>query len=770
MKVHRSVSLAVTILIALATYQGAFAVQQTTVTVSFSQEQLLFDQVRGYHRIRLMDGALISRMGEPVLPAKQVMVAIPSGAEATQVRVRSLANEELTGTYQIFPGQPPARLDGSPRPPFVGPDERVYSSGVAYPRELGQLVGQTDLAGQQMAAVTVYPLQYLPTTGKLILHREMEITVETRNGRVSQETYVRFTEKQRQIHGDMIGQMVLNPQDVVLSPPMRDASKALPAGDFDHVVITDTSYASYFDDLVEWHNRRGMRDTVVTTSYIYGNYSGSDNQERIRNFVIDASGTWGTLYFLMGGEDETVPFKYRTYYGESTPSDNYYADYDDDWTCEVFVGRLSGATDLQFQRVIEKILNYEKNPPLSGYPLDVLLIGMDLDPSTLGQDLKETIDGYIPSRFNVTKVYDSQGTNHRIATIDALNAGQNLVNHADHANSTELGTGSVNHYWGLSRTDVNNLTNDNQLSNVVSLGCWANDMTYNDGIAERFVIYNSNQAGVSFTGNTRDGWGYVGSPESLSGQLDRDWWRGLFTYSQCLLGQALVWSKHQFSTGGYDGNLKKHCEWTFSLLGDPAMPLWTDTPESLDVTHPGTLPVGSSSFAVHVESGGSNVSGAYVCLWKQGDVYLTGSTNSSGNVTFNPSPASVGIMYVTVTKHNYLPHEGSAQATSGGPPPPITDLGIALSQQDLVLTWSPPEEKAVVRYVVYRDTVSDFVPAPEDSIGGTVNNTYTDVGAAGLVGTNYFYAVKAVSGSEQKSDPSNTVGEFDMNLISEPLK
>ena len=44
----------------------------------------------------------------------------------------------------------------------------------------------------------------------------------------------------------------------------------------------------------------------------------------------------------MGGEHYIVPFEYRTYYaGESTPSDQYYSDYDDYWVHEVFVGRFS---------------------------------------------------------------------------------------------------------------------------------------------------------------------------------------------------------------------------------------------------------------------------------------------------------------------------------------------------------------------------------------------------------------------------------------------
>jgi len=662
MEFHRFVIFV--ILMALVVSQGALAAQQTTVTVSFHEGQFLFDQVRGYHRVRLVDGDVMCRVGEPALPLMQVMVAIPSGAEATGVRVRSLASQELAGSYRIFPGQPPRRLDGSPPASFVEPDEGLYGSSVAYPEGLGQLDGQTDLAGQQMAVVTLYPLQYIPVTGRLILHRQLEVTVQSRPGYVSGEAYARFTDRQRAVYEQMVRGMVVNPQDVVLDPPLRSSSKALPGGDFDHVVISIVSFEPHLQDLVQWHNRRGLRDTVVTVGTIYSDYSGADNQEKIRNFIIDAHSTWGTMYFLIAGENGAVPFKERYYYYEDTPSDHYYSDYDDDWTCEVFVGRITGADSAQFHCAVDKILEYEQDPPLTNYPLDVLLIGMDLDAATDGEDLKETIDGYIPAGFTVTKVYDSHGTNHRNATIDALDAGQNLVNHADHSNSTVMGTGYINHNWNIWNSDVDNLTNDNQPSNVVSLGCWANDMTCggpSDGIAEHFVIYNDNQAGVSFTGNTRDGWGYVGYPESLSGQLDRDWWRGLFNYGQHLLAEALVWSKHQFSTGGADSNLKKHCEWTFCLLGEPAMPLWTDTPESLDVAHPNTLPIGSSSFAVHVESGGSDLEDAYVCLWKEGDVYLTDYTNSSGDVTFNPSPGATGTMYVTVTKRNCKPYAGSAE-------------------------------------------------------------------------------------------------------------
>jgi len=721
MKDPRNVFFVLAIFTAVTAYQVAYAAQKTTVTLSFEKDQFLFDQLHGYDRARLVDGSARSQPGEPVLPAQQIRVAIPSGSEAIGISVRPIHSEQIAGSYHLYPGQPPARLDGSPPPPFVEPNEEIYATTSDYPGYLAQLDGQTDLAGQQMAVVTVYPLQYVPATGQLTLHSEIEISVETNPGAVSQESYAKFTDKQRAHYEKTIRDMVINPQDILLDPPMRAASKSLPSGDFDHVIITSSSYTSYFDDLVEWHNKRGLRDTVVTISYIYSNYSGSDNQEKIRNFIIDAHSTWGTMYFLLGGEDGTVPFKYRTYDGESIPSDNYYADYDDDWTWEVYVGRISGSNSTEFSTAIDKIINYEKNPPTSNFAKDVLLIGMDLtispDPVTPAEDLKETIDGYIPSGFNVTKVYDSHGGDHETNTINALNAGQNLVNHADHSNSTVLGLGYLNHgSWALYNSDVDALTNNNQPCNLVTMGCLGNDMTYEDGIGEHFVIYNPNQAGVSYTGNTRSGWFFVGYTEYLSCQLDRDWWRGLFNYDQHIVGHTLAWSKHQFDENGTPyPETWAYCEWTLCLLGDPAMPLWTDDPASLTVTHPSSLPTGSSTFQVHVESGGSDVNNAYVCLWKDGDVYLTGNTNSSGNITFNPSPITTGTMYVTVTNHNYLPYEGSATVTSGGSDPSITvtypNGGETLSES-ATITWNATDPDPGETALLDIDLDSTWITAP----------------------------------------------------------
>jgi hypothetical protein len=575
------------------------------------------------------------------------------------VQVVNTTEVEIPGEFNIFPAQPPLKIGLSDKNvDFVEPDKEVYSSTQPYPSKLVEFTRQADLAGQGIAVIRVYPLQYVPSEKRLKLYTSISLVIEGVGGyECGDYLSPNISEKNRKIYDQMVKEMVSNPGDVNLNTAFKmSTSLVLPPGHFDHVIITSTTYASYFQPLVDWHNQKGVRDTIVLTSWIYSNYAGADTQ-KIRAFVIDAKNTWGTIYFLMGGETQTVPFGYRVYYdGTNTPSDQYYSDYNDNWVHDVFVGRVSVGSTTEITTFVNKVLKYEKDPPRTNYPLDVLLIAMDGDAVMPFEVLKDTIDNHIPARFNVTKVYDSDGGNHKDTVIYYLNAGQNLVNHAGHSNWNALCTGDINHGWCIYNGDVDNLTNNDQTSIVVSLGCYANAMDYSDCIAEHFVIYNPNQAGVAFTGNTRDGWYTMGDPFSLSNALDKEWWFALFDNNAYNLGRTLVYCKHHFSTSS---GVEKHCEWTFNLLGEPEMPIWTDEPDSFAVAHKDTVPRGTSSFPVHVVDSTTHatVESAYVCLWKANEVYLTGYTNASGDISFLPFLSTEGIMYVTVSKHNYIPYQ-----------------------------------------------------------------------------------------------------------------
>jgi hypothetical protein len=712
----------------------------------FPKENLSFDKLKGYDRIRLVEGTYLEDVAKPMLPAREIRIAVPAGMKVTNVYAADVKSEEISGEYNIYPAQPPAKTNISEDEiKFVEPDVETYRSTQPYPSKLVEFIRQSDLAGQGIAHIMVYPLQYVPGDKRLKLYTSINLVLEGTPG-YEYGDYLpsNISEKDRETYEEMVKEIVTNPEDVQLTTGMKLGKiTALPPGSYAHVIITSSTYAPAFQPLVEWHNKKGVKDTVVYTTDIYINYSGETNQEKIRNFIIDAHTTWGATYYLLGGENATVPFEFRTYYDESAPSDQYYSDYDDDWIHEVFVGRLTGASTGAFTTSVDKILKYEKDPPRTDYPLDVLLVGMDLDASTPTEDLKQTIASYIPARFNITKVYDSYAGNHRTDVIDALNAGQNLVNHSDHSNFTSMCTGYVNHSLCLNNNDIDALTNDNQPSIIVSTGCDPNGMDYADCIAEHFIKYNPNQAGVAFTGNTRSGWYTSGNPYSLTSALDMQWWAGLFSRNKYRLGQALVDSKHNYTTST---DIAKQCEWVFNLQGEPEMPIWTDDPDSFAVTFPPLLPVGSSSFQVHVEDSTTHtpVNQAYVCLWKGNEVYLTGYTNSSGNVTFNPSPATQGTMYVTVTKQNYLPSEGQANAAS---PILTTQEPTSVEENTATINGRLDNDGGYEAACwLFWDTDSGEPYANSESLGVFTNGSEFSKELTGLSeGTLYYYAAKGLN-------------------------
>ncbi len=638
--------------------QGAHSISHTA---EFLREDLSSSKVMGYDLLRLSQGGYLAELGKPMLPSREIRIALPWGMAVTDLQVVGATPEEIPGQFDILPSQPPREIGLSDRDAdWVEPDRETYLSRQAYPGNLAELVRQTDLAGQNMAVIRLFPLQYVPAEKRLVFHTSISLIIQGVDGyECGDYLSPNITQRGRETYRQMVADMVENPEVVQLkTAPKTIVSQVPTGGPFDHMIITSSVFAPDLQPLADWHTRKGVKDTVITTGWIYSNCSGSTNQEKIRNFVMDANLSWGTSYFLLAGENETVPFEYRDYSSGSTPGDQYYSDFDDDWTLEVFVGRATVSNTTEINTFIDKVLKYEKNPPRTGYPRDYLLIGMDYDASTHVEFLKARIGSHIPLGFNVTKVYDSYDGNHRTDVLNALNAGQNLVNHSDHSYISYMGTGDRNHGWGIGSSDVDALANDDQLSVVVSTGCHPNHMDYDDCIAEHFVIHNPNQGAVAFCGNTRSGLYYSGDPFSLSNGLDEQWWISLLDRHQYNIGRTVADAKNHFTEGGSGG---LHSEWTFNLLGEPEMPIWTDRPDSFDVTYPDTL-LSDSSFSVYVENATYHypASLADVCLWREGQVYLTGYTGYDGMASFEPAPSTEGTMLVTVTKQNYLPYQGEA--------------------------------------------------------------------------------------------------------------
>jgi hypothetical protein len=723
-------------------------------TLSFKAQDLHFEKSLGYDLVTMSDCSYLDQIGNPSLPVKQVMIALPSGMRATAIRVLSAQEQPLPGTYSILPVQRPQPVGGSPAlSPNAIRNKATYTSFLPFPPQLISLGKETDLAGQAMIPVTIFPLHYLPVQKKLSLIQSISFVIEGVPGYVCGDYLPQsFSENKRMTYEQMVKGMVINPDDVALQTSQNPQPLGVSPGDYDYVIVTQDSWVSAFQPLADWKTQKGVPATIVTTNWIYNNggYSGTDVQ-KIKAFVQDVYNTWGTTYVLLGGDVDVVPCSYKTFPGvdyDPVPNDAYYADFDGDYICEVNIGRASvtgtGNGTGQIGNFIYKVLTYETNPPLTNYAKKIGLFGFDLDSYTHAQQCKININtSYIPTSWTVKTVYDSQGGNHQTNVINALNAGQNIVNHADHSGSDAMGTGYVNHGWLIYNSDMDSLTNGNKQTILYSMGCDPAAYDVNECIAEHFV-QNSNGGGIAFIGNSRYGWYNYGTYDTLSMGYDVHFFKSLFQEGLYNLGVAF--SDHK-NDGYQDYPGDEYYQYIFTeltLLGDPELPIWTENPTSLTVSHPGALPVGTSSFYVTVSSGGSPLNQAYVCLWKGTEVYQRGYTDATGNVSFTVSPTTAGTMNITVTKHNYIPNISTAQVTGDNLPPyqpsaPYPADGATGASLTVDLTWTggDPNQGDIVTYDVYFGTSSN----PPRVVNNQSGTTY-DPGTLAYV-TTYHWKIVA---------------------------
>jgi hypothetical protein len=654
-----------------------------TITLEFPADRLQLDRSMGYDLVTLTGAGYLSAAGEPQLPADGVRVALPNGFAATGVRIIDSQWTTIPGTFSILPAQPPLPTSQASTVDPTPPNPRIYASSTLYPGDLVRLVGQTDLAGQGMAALDVTPLQYVPSEGQLRLATSITIEIEGREGYVCGDYLpAAASVATQEAYAERVRGMVVNPESVRLTAGTSlSGGRALEAGTYDYVIIAPPDFVTNFEPLAEWKTQKGVPARIVTTTWIYnsGGYPGT-NEEKVRAFIIDANATWGAVYFLLGGDTSVVPTHWWVTPVDpyNIPEDTFYADFDGDWTVEVHVGRVTARYEPTVYVLVDKFLGYERRVPRTDFARRALMLGFDLDDGTTGELTKEYIaTTYAPSSLALTRIYDSHSGNHRTLTLAALNDGQNVVNHIDHCAYDLIGLGSYHHNWNYSAADINASHNGDRQTLFYSVGCFPCAFDQITCIAEAWA-QKSGGGGHAFIGNTRYGWYNPGNPHTLSNRYDEKFFQMLWSNGLYHQGESFTAHKNSFYPSD---DTYRYIFRELSLLGDPELPIWTADPESLVVTYAPTMPVGCHAYTVHVaQVGGAPVSGARVCLWKEADVYGVALTNAAGDALFDPNPTSEGSVLITMTAHNALHDQGTIPVTgsSGVADGPSVVRGVRL--------------------------------------------------------------------------------------------
>ncbi|DAC71631.1 MAG TPA: hypothetical protein DSN98_09395, partial [Thermoplasmata archaeon] len=175
-------------------------------TINFSKDDLSIDKFLGYDLVSMKDCSYLTDVGKPLLPAKRIMVALPTGMKVTNVQILSTREQPIPGIYTIFPRQKPLPVGETHDPILiVQPDKSIYLSPHPYPSSLISLGTQTDLAGQSMIELTINPLHYLPLQKKLTLTQSISFVIEGVEGYICGDYLPqRISENGRMIYEQMV--------------------------------------------------------------------------------------------------------------------------------------------------------------------------------------------------------------------------------------------------------------------------------------------------------------------------------------------------------------------------------------------------------------------------------------------------------------------------------------------------------------------------------------------------------------------------------------
>jgi len=427
--------------------------------------------------------------GNPIIPVITKVYTFPAGTKINNVKV-NYDQEKLVLDKKIQPSPRPLPMSDTiiiPESEIYVQNDDVYLSEELYPSEpylVNMGAGLKD--NEHVIYLTIRcNSQYSPALNYIEMPKNIDIQVEY----------------------------------ILPEKPLFTADE------YDMLIITDESFVSNLQPLVDHKNDNGVKTILETVQDIYPAYDGRDDTEDIKLRIKDAIEELGIDYVLIAGGRQGqsinwyVPSR-RTMNDDNWEtgyeSDLYYADiykYDgenlifEDWDSnengvfaefkgirrdtmdyypDVTVGRLPIRTAAEADTIVNKIIDYENNADDSWFKTAVVISGDTFPPSRGGSpgwwegelETGLTVTALENIGFTMNKLWLSipGAFEGREDVQAAFNAGAGFVHFAGHSNPASWGNhppDDEDHVFidGFKMWDGPKINNEGQLPIVMFGGC-----------------------------------------------------------------------------------------------------------------------------------------------------------------------------------------------------------------------------------------------------------------------------------------------------------
>lgn len=627
--------------------------------------------------------------GSPNLPAVSRYIAIPQGARV-QVEILDMRTEVYHNVL-VAPA-PKIPEEGDDSPLQFHKDLKIYSRNAYFPEQIIRVSKPRKIRGVDVVILAINPFRYNPVTKELIIYKDIKLKVEFLggNGHFGEDRLrSRFWEPILQ--GNLLNYESLPKIDFY--SPARIQARA----GYEYIIIVpdDATFEAWADTLKRWRKLQGISCEVYTLTEVGGSDSAS-----IKNFLQNAYNTWdpAPVAFLLLSDYPssgdaygiTSPHVYHPTQGTMV-SDNWYADFDGDTLPELHHARICAQTNADLSTMINKMLDYERNPYTSANFYNNPLVAGAWQTSRWFQLCCEVIRGFFINGLGKNPVRQyrvyagtpsvgcawSTATNTRtvvqywyntgwlddtlnqhnstwwnngsVSGINsAINAGAFLVQHRDHGGIDGWGEPSYD------TTDLNGLTNT-MFPFVYSTNCQTGWYDYTSRcFTEKFHRITHGALGVNAA--TRNSASFVndtyiwGTYDCLWPQFDPGYpFYGMTGYDNLRPCMAQTYGKYYLAVHNWPSNPEDKAR-TYGLFhhhGDCFMTLHSEVPQNLTVSHEPNLVAGDTFFTVTANDS------SVIALTVNGEIIgVAEGTGGPVDITI-PAQSAGDTMVVTVTKANY---------------------------------------------------------------------------------------------------------------------
>jgi len=626
----------------------------TVIKVDISGFQLNEFTANGktYHSIDLLSEISTTKVGYPEVPYISKVLAIPN---QTGVSVEVVETSEIITLSNI--DLQPAReswIEGESETEYL-PNLEAYQSTKIFPNENASVEKPSIFRVFRIASISILPIRYLAAKKQIQTVSSITIRVNYGDGEVINPK--RSAQKPIAPSFDKLYRsFIFNYQNVLESRFNEDADG------YDLMLcIMPDNFVSTFQSYANWKNSSGTKIHITKFSDIGAS---AYNPDIIKNYISTVYHNWAypPSYVLIIGDDgyfptKTVSFSYTSY---SFQNEDYFVAVDgNDHFPEMMIGRISNQTTYRLETILNKSLNYEKNPYVAD--TDWFKKGICCSNDAYPSQVKT-------KRFTAEVMLQDGG----FTSVDTLMSNTPCpANTQDIINIINEGRSFLNYrgegwysgwhascYW-FDTGDVSNLNNGEKLTFFTSIGCGVSNFKYSSGssFGERLVKLGTPTAprgACAFVGPVSN------THTTYNNKIDKGIYVGMFREDMDTPGQALLRGKlYLYNVYGSDQWVDYHYK-VFCILGDPSLHIWKDVPKAVNVTHPSNFHVGFSQVEIIVSDSASSipVENAQVSLVSD-SVFATGFTDASGKVIISVSSNNEDTLSVTVRGGNVIPYTGS---------------------------------------------------------------------------------------------------------------